>query len=103
MVLGISGKNDISKRSEEISRYCWLREATLVVRILNKVGATETMESFLRFLNNVVATFHATKERRRIHSVYGVSMETRLYEREMHRLPGYRGIGPVRLGNKVNE
>lgn len=84
-------------------RYCWLREATLVVRILNKVGATETMESFLRFLNNVVATFHATKEHRIIHSVYGVSMETRLYEREMHRLPGYRGIGPVRLGNKDSE
>jgi GH15 family glucan-1,4-alpha-glucosidase len=84
-------------------RYCWLRDATLIVQSLNSVGATVTMEGYLKFLNNIVATMLETKEYRRISSVYGVSMETRLPEREMHRLPGYHGIGPVRLGNKDAE
>jgi len=32
--------------------------------------------------------------------VYGIALETNLYEKEMHRLAGYRGLGPVRVGNK---
>jgi len=87
-------------------RYCWLQDATLVVHALNQLGATSTLEGYLKFLNNVVATFHDSRDKsgeRRISAVYGVSMETRLHEREMHRLPGYHGIGPVRLGNKDSE
>jgi len=84
-------------------RYCWLRDALRVVHALNQIGATQTLEGYLRFLNNIVATYHETKEHKKIFSVYGVSLETRLHEREMHRLPGYRGIGPVRLGSKDSE
>jgi len=35
--------------------------------------------------------------------VYGICLEDRLHEREMHRLTGYRGKGPVLLGNKDAE
>jgi len=84
-------------------RYCWLRDATLVVHALNSIGATGTKESFLRFLSNIVANFHASKQQSKLSSVYGISMETRLNEREMHRLPGYRGIGPVKLGVRETE
>jgi len=83
-------------------RYCWLRDATLVVQALNQLGATSTMDSYLKFLNNVLATYYDTGQKL-IAPVYGVSMETRIFEREMHRLPGYRGIGPVRLGNKDSD
>jgi len=81
-------------------RYCWLREANWVVSALNQLGATSTLEGYLRFLSNVLAAFRANDEDAAIRPVYGISLETRLFEREMHRLPGYRGIGPVRLGNR---
>jgi len=32
--------------------------------------------------------------------VYGISLETTLNEKEMHRLAGYRGMGPVRVGTR---
>jgi GH15 family glucan-1,4-alpha-glucosidase len=35
--------------------------------------------------------------------VYGICLEDRLTEREMHRLTGYRAKGPVMLGNKDSE
>lgn len=38
--------------------------------------------------------------RKEIQAVYTVSLESRIYEREVHRLPGFRGIGPVKLGTK---
>lgn len=94
---------DTSGESNFDLRYCWLRDAYWVVHALNQLGATTTMEGYLRFLSNIVASFHATKTDRRIRSVYGMSMETRLHERDMHRLGGYRGVGPVRLGNKDAE
>jgi len=90
-------------------RYCWLRDAFWVVIGLNRVGATHTMEAYLRFLNNIVANFQDqlpvddSSQTSNIQPVYGISLETRLYEREMHRLLGYRGLGPVRLGNKDSE
>lgn len=31
--------------------------------------------------------------------VYGIARERRLEERAVPRLPGYRGMGPVRVGN----
>jgi GH15 family glucan-1,4-alpha-glucosidase len=37
-------------------RYCWLRDAFFVVQALNRLGATQTMEAYLRYLANVVAT-----------------------------------------------
>jgi len=87
-------------------RYCWLRNSYEVVHALNNLGATATMESFLNFLSNIVADFTEEAnggEKKGIQSVYGLSLETRLFEREMHRLPGYRGMGPVKLGNKECE
>jgi len=82
-------------------RYNWLRNSAEVVQALNSLGAAATMESYLNFLNNIVAEFTEKDETdKRIQSVYGLSLETRLFERDMHRLPGYRGLGPVKLGTK---
>ena len=64
------------------------------------------MERYLKYLTNFVADFTAHVEgeaERRIQSVYGISLETRLYPREMHRLPGYRGMGPVIVGTEVGD
>ena len=36
-------------------RYCWLRDSYFVVNALNRLGATETMENYLRYIVGIVA------------------------------------------------
>jgi GH15 family glucan-1,4-alpha-glucosidase len=80
-------------------RYCWLRDAYFVVHALNRLGATRTMEDYLRYITNVAAS--ATDGH--LQPVYGVALESRLAEREEPQLTGYRGQGPVRVGNQAYE
>jgi GH15 family glucan-1,4-alpha-glucosidase len=80
-------------------RYCFLRDAGVVVRTLNKMGTIKTMEDYLRFISNVVASF-AEQEGGWLHPVYGVGLEERLHYKIVHRLAGYRGIAPVTIGTK---
>jgi len=78
-------------------RFCWLRDSSYIVHVFNKLGSTKTMEDFLKFISNVVANASQTSSGK-IQPVYGISLETTLYEKDMHRLAGYRGVGPVRVG-----
>lgn len=78
-------------------RYCWLRDAYFVVRALNRLGVVVTMENYLRYLANVVAEADGV----RLQPVYGIGLEERLHERQVESLAGYRGMGPVRVGNQA--
>lgn len=80
-------------------RFCWLRDAFFVVRALNRLGAVTVLENYLRYLRNIVATVDGGE----IQPVYGIGLERRLPEREITSLPGYRGMGPVRIGNQAHE
>ena len=80
-------------------RFCWLRDAYFVVHALNRLGATRTMEDYLRYITNVILA--ATDGH--LQPVYGISLETRLVERRAEALSGYRGMGPVRIGNQAYE
>ncbi len=75
-------------------RYCWLRDAAFVVRALNRLGATRSMEEYLRYIFNL-----ATGEDGALQPVYGIGFESKLTEDELDSLAGYRGMGPVRRGN----
>lgn len=77
-------------------RFCWLRDSFYTVHALNRLGATKTMGEFLRYLFNIVAE---TGGSHRLQPVYGISGQTRLTERAVDSLSGYRGMGPVRVGN----
>jgi len=74
-------------------RYCWLRDAAFVVRALNRLGATRTMEQFIGYIFNI-ATTDGTMQ-----PLYGIGFESQLEEHEVESLQGYRGMGPVRRGN----
>jgi len=74
-------------------RYCWLRDAAFVVRALNRLGATRTMEQFIGYIFNI-ATTDGTMQ-----PLYGIGFESQLEEHEVASLQGYRGMGPVRRGN----
>jgi GH15 family glucan-1,4-alpha-glucosidase len=75
-------------------RYCWLRDSAFVVRALNRLGATRSMEEYISYIANLVAG-----EDRALQPVYGIGFETTLAEDEVASLAGYRGMGPVRRGN----
>lgn len=76
-------------------RYCWLRDSFFVVQALNRLGATRTMESYLRYISNIVERSPVAG----LQPVYGLSGAARLTERELDSLTGYRGMRPVRVGN----
>ncbi len=81
-------------------RYCWLRDSYFVVHALNRLGATKTMEAYLRYIINVASSMD---EDQGLQPLYGISGQSRLFERTVTSLPGYRGMGPVRVGNQAWE
>jgi GH15 family glucan-1,4-alpha-glucosidase len=80
-------------------RFCWLRDAFFVVRALNSISEVATMEEYLRWLTNVIVRSRGGH----IQPLYGVGQEEKLPESIMEHLPGYRGMGPVRVGNQAAE
>ncbi|EDP62934.1 glycoside hydrolase 15-related protein [alpha proteobacterium BAL199] len=77
-------------------RYCWLRDAYFVVHTLNRLSATRTLEHYLRYIQNIVAK---TAEGAVLQPLYSITLDDRIEERIVDTLPGYRGMGPVRVGN----
>ena len=75
-------------------RYCWLRDAYFVVKALNRIGATQTMEDFISFVLGVAADPEEV-----LRPVYGIVPTEPMDERMAPKLKGYRGDGPVRIGN----
>ncbi len=76
-------------------RFCWLRDSFFTVQALNRLGATRTMEAFLRYLDQTVARSSA----RNLQPLYGIAGEGQVEERIASALEGFRGMGPVRVGN----
>lgn len=80
-------------------RYCWLRDAFFVVRALNSLSEVGTMEDYLRWLYDVVRG----SEGGHVQPLYGIGLEKSLPEAVVPQLAGYRGMGPVRVGNQAHE
>lgn len=78
-------------------RYCWLRDGYFVVNALNRLGATRTMERHISYIINIAAQADGGP----LQPVYGIDGRARLDEREVPSLSGYRGMGPVRVGNQA--
>jgi GH15 family glucan-1,4-alpha-glucosidase len=76
-------------------RYCWLRDAYFVVNALNQLGVTATMQHYLEYILNLIADSRDMP----LQPVYGIRRETALDEFIAPGLAGYRGMGPVRVGN----
>jgi GH15 family glucan-1,4-alpha-glucosidase len=76
-------------------RYCWLRDSYFVIHAMNRLGATRTMEGYLRFIKG---TF-GSEGVRRLQPLVSITGEPEVPERVAPGLAGYRGMGPVRIGN----
>jgi len=79
-------------------RYCWLRDAYFVVKALNRIGATRTMEDFINYILGIASGGVDS-----LRPVYGVVPTDPLEERTAPKLAGYQGFGPVRVGNAAAE
>ncbi len=80
-------------------RYCWIRDAYYTVQALNRLGALDVLEGYLEYLRNIVDNAKGGH----IQPLYGVGSEALLTERIEAGLNGYRGMGPVRVGNQAYE
>lgn len=80
-------------------RYCWLRDAYFVIQALNRLGTTKTMEEYLTYITNIVDDMDAIPNQKDLPPLFSISRSPDLEEREATALAGYRGMGPVRVGN----
>jgi GH15 family glucan-1,4-alpha-glucosidase len=75
-------------------RFCWIRDASMVISVLTNLGHYSSAERFLKFILNVIAY-----KDEKIQIMYGIRGEKILKERELPWLEGYEGSKPVRVGN----
>ncbi len=80
-------------------RFTWLRDAFFTVTALNRLSVTRTMESYVRFIIDVVEAGSKRGEVQDVAPLFPIAPGTDTVERLIDTLPGYRGYGPVRIGN----
>ena len=78
-------------------RYCWLRDAALILLVLMRAGYRDEAESWRQWLLRAIAGSPAQMQ-----TIYGVRGERRLDEHEIPWLPGYENSRPVRIGNAAS-
>lgn len=76
-------------------RYCWIRDSYYTVQALNRLGALDVLEKYLAYLRNIVDAARGGQ----IQPLYSVMGIAELNEGFAENLAGYRGMGPVRVGN----
>jgi GH15 family glucan-1,4-alpha-glucosidase len=79
-------------------RYCWLRDATLVLLAFINAGFLEEAAAWRLWLLRAAAGDPAA-----LQIMYGVGGERRLTEMTLDWLPGYESSRPVRAGNAASE
>jgi GH15 family glucan-1,4-alpha-glucosidase len=79
-------------------RYCWLRDAYFTLNALERLGSNDEMERFLVYLRNL-----AEERDGELQPVYTISGGSRAPEHVIEGLAGYKGDGPVRIGNQAFE
>jgi len=80
-------------------RYCWPRDAYFTADALCRVGAVRPIERYLAFLLRVAER----SGKRQLVPIYNIDGDSIPTEHTADCLPGYRGMGPVRVGNKASE
>ena len=78
-------------------RFCWLRDAALILLVLLEAGYREEAKSWREWLLRAIAGSPAQMQ-----TIYGVSGERRLIEHEIPWLSGYENSRPVRVGNAAS-
>ncbi len=78
-------------------RFCWLRDAALILLVLLGAGYREEAKAWREWLLRAIAGSPAQMQ-----TIYGVRGERRLIEYEVPWLSGYENSRPVRVGNAAS-
>ena len=79
-------------------RFCWLRDAYFTLNAFERLGHSEEMERFLEYLRNIAEEGEGV-----LQPAYRINGDRDAEERVLEHLAGYRGDGPVRVGNQAFE
>ena len=75
-------------------RFCWIRDASMVINIMNKLGHVNTVERFINFIVDIIPD-----KDEKIQIMYGINRQKKLTEESLDHLSGYENSSPVRIGN----
>jgi GH15 family glucan-1,4-alpha-glucosidase len=75
-------------------RFCWIRDASMVIKVIAKLGHTQIVKNFIRYIIDLVPD-----KNEKLQIMYGISGEKTLTEETLEHLDGYKGSRPVRVGN----
>lgn len=75
-------------------RFCWLRDASMVVKIFTQLGHYPVGRRYLNFILDVVQY-----KDENVQIMYGIDRQKQLKEENLTWLSGYKNSSPVRIGN----
>src|SRR5674476_1405066 len=75
-------------------RFCWLRDASMSLETLIKMGHYYSAQRFLDYLKRILKSKNDSFQ-----IMYGIRGERELVETELSHLSGYENSKPVRIGN----
>ncbi|MFD0931455.1 glycoside hydrolase family 15 protein [Psychroflexus salinarum] len=75
-------------------RFCWIRDASMVVRVVSQLGHTRLTKRYLQFIIDLIPD-----KNEKLQIMYGINKEKELTEKILTHLSGYMDSKPVRIGN----
>jgi GH15 family glucan-1,4-alpha-glucosidase len=75
-------------------RFCWIRDASMVIKVMSQLGHKNIARRYLDFIINLMPD-----KDEKLQIMYGISGEKILTEESLDHLSGYKGSRPVRTGN----
>ncbi|PTX43335.1 GH15 family glucan-1,4-alpha-glucosidase [Christiangramia gaetbulicola] len=75
-------------------RFCWIRDASMVIKVMAGLGHIKSAKDFLQFIIDIIPN-----KDEKIQIMYGINGEKELTEHILNHLSGYKGSHPVRTGN----
>ena len=75
-------------------RFCWIRDASMVIKVISKLGHVKMVKNFIEFILKIIPD-----KNEKLQIMYGINGEKNLHEETLEYLSGYRNSKPVRTGN----
>ena len=75
-------------------RFCWIRDASMVIKVVAELGHKNSAKRFLQFVIDLMPD-----KDEKLQIMYGINGEKKLTEKTLEHLDGYKGSKPVRTGN----
>ena len=75
-------------------RFCWIRDASMVVKVISKLNHNHLANRYLQFVIDLIPD-----KNEKLQIMYGINKEKQLTEHVLDHLSGYENSKPVRTGN----